>query len=204
LIYPLRCFEKNCPNRKENPKDKPIKKQKHMRSLITLPVMLLLFITSCAQNSPVPDYMTTQPFPDTVRNVALVRPDGSEVALGNVLDGTKGRKVLVDMWASWCRDCIVGLPDVKSLQKSFGNNVVFLFLSVDKDDAKWKSAIERYGISGEHYRVKGAWKTPLSNYIALDWIPRYLVLDENGMVIQPKAIHANDASLKEALSKGNP
>jgi hypothetical protein len=74
-----------------------------------------------------------------------------------------------------------------------------VFLSTDKEIAKWKNAVDRFQIRGEHYLLEGAWNNPLSNYIVLDWVPRYFVLDETGKIILPKAVHADDPDLKSAL-----
>lgn len=74
-----------------------------------------------------------------------------------------------------------------------------MFLSTDKDEHKWKNAIDKFNIRGEHYLMKGAWKNTLSNYLVLDWVPRYVVLDEKGQVIMPKAVVAEDSYIKKAL-----
>jgi len=167
-------------------------------------LFLYLFIFSTAysfaQDQPVPDYLTTQPFPDSVGSVSLLNLEGNRMSFGDMLESYRGKKVLVDIWASWCRDCIVGLPKLDELKKKTADkDVVYIFLSVDDVDLKWRNAIFRFGIKGEHYRVEGGWKTPLSKYIVLDWVPRYLVLDETGQVIMPKAIVADDKALKDKL-----
>ena len=54
--------------------------------------------------------------------------------------------------ASWCKDCIVGFPKIKELQKEFPD-VVFLFLSVDRSNASWQRAIKKYNLVGEHYNL---------------------------------------------------
>lgn len=170
-----------------------------MRILVV--VMLMLSIEAWSQNQPVPLYVTQQSFPDSVMNINLVRENGEVLRFSEMLDKYKGKKMLVDIWASWCRDCIVGLPKLEDLRAKAGTETVaYVFLSVDKDDSKWKAAISKFNIRGEHYRIEGAWKTALSNYIILDWVPRYLVLDENSRIIMPKAISAEDAALGKALS----
>ncbi|HYF69450.1 MAG TPA: TlpA disulfide reductase family protein [Ohtaekwangia sp.] len=166
-------------------------------------ILSFIFLTtsSFSQHQPVPDYLTTQAFPDSVKTVSLIQPDGTSVSFADMLQLYKGKKVVIDIWASWCRDCLVGLPKLEALKQKTGTaDVIYVFLSVDKDDPKWKTAINRYNIQGEHYRVEGGWKTPLSNYIVLDWVPRYLVLDESGMIIMPKAIHVDDATLEKVLT----
>lgn len=168
-------------------------------------ILSFIFVTTSgfSQHQPVPDYLTTQAFPDSIKTLPLIQPDGNHISFGDMLQLYKGKKVVIDIWASWCRDCLVGLPKLEALKHKTGTtNVVYVFLSVDKDDPKWKNAIHRYNIRGEHYCVEGGWKTPLSNYIVLDWVPRYLVLDESGMIIMPKAIHADDVAMEKVLEGG--
>jgi thiol-disulfide isomerase/thioredoxin len=176
-----------------------------MKKFFSALVISFLWFPAISQNQPVPQYLTQQDFPDSVLNVTLIKPDGTNLPLSQVLETYRGKKILVDIWASWCRDCIVGLPRLEELKLRAGSeNVAYLFLSIDKDDAKWKSAIEKYNIRGEHYRMEGAWKTPLANYLVLDWVPRYIVIDGRGRLIFPKAIAVSDRLLEEALMPTTP
>jgi thiol-disulfide isomerase/thioredoxin len=171
-----------------------------MKYVLALTIFICIVQTTFSQNEPVPDYLTTQAFPDSVRSLGMQAPDGTRTSFGEVLEKYKGKKILVDIWASWCRDCIVGYPKLEELRRKAGEkHVAYVFLSADKDEQKWKNAIQKYNIRGDHYLLDGAWTNTLANYLVLDWVPRYLVLDENGKVIVPKAINANDASLKKAV-----
>lgn len=113
----------------------------------------------------------------------------------------RGKKVLVDVWASWCGDCIRGLPAVKNLQKDFPN-VVFLFLSVDKIESAWKNGVQRFRIKGEHYQLpKGMKVGAFVDFIGLSWIPRYLVIDERGEITLFNATSASDSAIENALKQ---
>jgi thiol-disulfide isomerase/thioredoxin len=173
-----------------------------MRVFVVSALLIIAFHPALAQDQPAPKYLVTHDFPDTVASVALVTPDGKPTTFGYMIKSYKGKKVMMDIWASWCRDCITGLPELEKLKaKTSGDKVVYVFLSVDENDAKWRTAIDRFGIRGEHYRVTSGWKGPLSNYIVLDWVPRYITLNEEGRVVMPKAIFANDRLLEKSLLK---
>jgi thiol-disulfide isomerase/thioredoxin len=155
-----------------------------------------------SQNQPAPAYLTTQHFPDSVLSVGMRTIEDQKISFGEMLEKHKGKKIFLDIWASWCRDCIVGYPSIDKLRNNVGDgNIVYVFLSTDKDAGKWIAAIEKFNIRGEHYLLNGAWQNALSNYVSLDWVPRYLVLDENGNVIMPKAIVADDVALRTALQR---
>jgi len=125
----------------------------------------------------------------------------SEISIDSILKIYKGKKVFIDVWASWCGDCIKGLPSVKNLQKKYPE-VVFLFLSVDTNKAAWKNGIRRFKIQGEHYILpKGMKSGDFVDFLNLGWIPRYVVVDENGKIILFKATRVSDSAIKDVLNK---
>lgn len=133
-------------------------------------------------------------------NDTFITLDEKEVTFKEIINKYKGKKVVIDVWASWCKDCIVGMPKVKKLQKEYPD-VVFLFLSLDKSVKKWKKGIERFNLTGEHYFMQSGWKGDFGNFLNLDWVPRYLVVDKTGAIQLFKAIKATDKKVVEALKK---
>ena len=109
-------------------------------------LLFLLFAIATitrAQDAPPPAYLLKQDFPDSVKNLSMLKLDGSHVDFASVLKLHQGKKVIIDFWASWCRDCIIGLPKLEKLKQKTGDKVVYIFISVDEDDTKWRSAINR-------------------------------------------------------------
>ena len=157
-------------------------------------LVLSLFLVSC-------NFETPTQFSEKALNDTVVALDDSSASFKDVVNKYKGKKVLIDVWASWCADCIKGLPNVKELQKEFPE-VVFLFLSVDERQNSWKKGIQRFKINGEHYNLpKGMKKGDFVDFLNLNWIPRYLVIDEKGGSTLFKATKASDKSIIEALRK---
>ena len=123
---------------------------------------------------------------------------GNTLTLSDVLDKYKGKKVLIDVWASWCGDCIQGMPKVKELQAEY-NDVSFLFLSVDRGDVAWKRGIQRYNVVGDHYFLPKGQKGAFGDFLNSNWIPRYMVIDKDGSIKLYKAKKATDERIVEAL-----
>ena len=121
------------------------------------------------------------------------------ITFEKILKKYKGKKIFIDVWASWCPDCIRGLPKVKALQKKY-DDVVWLFLSLDRSTPKWKKGIEKYALKGEHYFVNNAWKSDFAKAIKLDWIPRYMIVNKQGNILLFKAIKANDKRITQHLN----
>ncbi|MDG1226687.1 MAG: TlpA disulfide reductase family protein [Polaribacter sp.] len=161
---------------------------------IVLILVLLFFFTSCSFEAP-------KEFSDKALNEKLYNLKDIDLTLQEVLNQYKGKKVLIDVWASWCRDCIAGLPKVKELQGEF-REVVFLFLSVDERIDSWKRGVKRYKIKGEHYNLpKGMKKGDLVEFLNVSWIPRYVVVNEKGEITLFNATDASDNDIITALKK---
>ena len=159
-------------------------------------LFLLLIVIFISCNSEKPTQFSTEAYKEM-----LIGLDDSKITLREVLYNHKGKKILIDVWASWCKDCIVGVPKIKKLQKEFPD-VVFLFLSVDRSNPSWKRAINRYNLKGEHYNLPEGMKDgEFVDFINLNWIPRYMVINESGEITLFKATNAADKDIKEALKK---
>lgn len=165
-----------------------------MKKILLLPI-LLLSIISCSQ--------TKEPkaFSEETLNSQMTSLNGETIAFKDILAKYEGKTIVIDVWASWCPDCIKGMPKVHSLQEQFPE-AVYLFLSYDKKDTAWKAGIEKYNVNGEHYHVgdnmkKGAF----SEGIKLDWIPRYMVVNSNGEIAHFRAVEADDEKLIATLNK---
>ena len=123
-----------------------------------------------------------------------------EESFMNILSKHKGNKLLIDVWASWCSDCIETLPILKNLQTD-NPDVHVVFLSLDRSLKNWKKAIERFQISGDHYYMREGKKGAFGDFLNLWWIPRYLVVNESGEITLFKATKISDKKILEALKK---
>lgn len=166
-----------------------------MKKLLLLPI-LLLSLVSCAQQTNDNTAFSQEALNDKMKTI-----DGKEMAFKDILAQYKGKTVVIDIWASWCPDCIKGMDKVHALQHQFkGKDIVFLFLSYDKTEEAWKQGIAKYHVTGEHYLIGSKWKGgAFSNAVKLDWIPRYMVVDKTGKIELFKAIEADDAKLVAIL-----
>ncbi|MBL4605422.1 MAG: TlpA family protein disulfide reductase, partial [Flavobacteriaceae bacterium] len=130
----------------------------------------------------------------------LTNLSDQEITFQSILDTHKGKKILIDVWASWCGDCIAGLPDLKKLQKETPE-VMYVFLSLDKNVNSWKKGIDHFQIEGDHYFMKAGKKGGLGDFLGLWWIPRYIVVSEKGEITLFKATKITDKKILEAFKK---
>ena len=73
-------------------------------------LIVLLVFTVCSCETP------TQ-FSEEALQENFLDWNENEVIFKEIINQYKGKKVLIDVWASWCKDCIVGLPNLRKFQK---------------------------------------------------------------------------------------
>jgi thiol-disulfide isomerase/thioredoxin len=124
--------------------------------------------------------------------------DGKVITFGDVLERHKGKTVLIEVWASWCGDCVKAMPKLKETQAQFPD-VDYVFISMDKTDEKWVQGIEKHELKGDHYWVPEGMKGSFGQSINLDWIPRYIIVDAQGKTVTFRAIETDFDAINATL-----
>ncbi|WP_020597902.1 TlpA family protein disulfide reductase [Spirosoma panaciterrae] len=121
------------------------------------------------------------------------------------LDEFKGKVVYLDVWASWCGPCRAEFPFSKQLQerltKKQKEQIVFLYLSIDDNEDIWKRALNSLQLQGEHGLSTGGWKSRTVQYFGIQSIPRYILINKNGQIVDDNAKRPSmtDALLQDIL-----
>ncbi len=128
----------------------------------------------------------------------VLTSDGSQLAFGDVLKKHEGKTVVIEVWASWCGDCVKAMPKIKELQAN-NTDVDFVFISMDKTADKWKTGIEKHELVGHHYMANDQMEGVFAKAIDLDWIPRYIIVDKTGNIALYRAIETDFDQINETL-----
>lgn len=138
-------------------------------------------------------------------DVAFKDADGNIYTIGSF----KGKVLVIDVWATWCKSCLMNMSKFMALKEEYKENpnVEFVTVSTDSEEMResWLAAIEKFKMGDmlnltpyhsngkiftEEYRISG--------------VPRYIVIDRNGdiaSVFAPKPDDGMKEMIERALIK---
>ena len=112
--------------------------------------------------------------------IIMPDPSGKEVKLSSF----KGKYVLVDFWASWCRPCREENPNVVSAFQKFRNkNFTILGVSLDKNKESWTKAIMKDGLTWSHISDLQEWYSPVVGLYEFNGIPFNVLVNPEGKIV---------------------
>ena len=90
------------------------------------------------------------------------------------------------------------MPYLKELEEKFADaQIVFLGLSVDKDKSAWEKMVSEGGMTGvQLYLGTGS---SFQEAYRIESIPRFILLDKDGMIVSNDMSRPSDASTADAL-----
>lgn len=110
----------------------------------------------------------------------------------------KGKYVYIDLWATWCNPCKREFPYLKELEQEFeGRDIVFLGLSVDGSREKWESMLGKGILSGVQLYLGP--QSPFQKAYNINGIPRFILLDKEGVIINPDMSRPSSPDTKAFL-----
>lgn len=140
--------------------------------------------------------------------IGEIAPDfviaNGDTLTGKSLSSFRGSFVVLDFWASWCRDCRRDIPVVKELYNRFAPyGVKFIGVSFDSNREAWDKCIKDNDMNWIHHSELKPWKqTGISEDYHIKWIPTMYLVDKEGKVMFA-TIHANEMETVLSLIMAN-
>jgi thiol-disulfide isomerase/thioredoxin len=127
--------------------------------------------------------------------------DQGNFALEELLAKYKGKYVLVDCWASWCMPCLQEMLALMQLQDTYQKDAVaFLSLSIDNSAINWRRTIAKRELHAlNHFLLLEPSKAAFVRQYNIATIPRYLLFDKEGKMLNANAPLPSDPALRQLL-----
>ncbi|MEL7118556.1 MAG: TlpA disulfide reductase family protein [Bacteroidota bacterium] len=140
-----------------------------------------------------------------VEREALLNIKGTDLNGNNhQLAELQGKVVLLDWWASWCQPCIQAMPYLAKIQEQYasqGLTILSLSLNNRAEFSNWKQAHKKHKIAGESWLVDEKMQNDLSASIMSSGIPRYILIDRKGKIVNINCVSPSDTALLEMIEK---
>ncbi len=150
------------------------------------------------------EQMATLSIGDKAPEIAMRDPQGNIRKLSDL----KGKVVLIDFWASWCRPCRMENPNVVRTYGQFkdaafknGDGFEVFSVSLDQNKAAWEKGIQQDKLVWDnHVSDLQFWRNAAARTYNVNSIPATFLIDGDGVIIKKnlrgKALENTLASLK--------
>jgi peroxiredoxin len=107
----------------------------------------------------------------------------------------RGKLILIDFWASWCKPCREKNPELRALNEEFrSRNFEIIGISSDQNKKQWSGAIAKDQLTWMNVLDEGQ---IFKNSLGIEYIPYNYLIDEKGIII---GVNLQLAELKQILN----
>lgn len=132
-------------------------------------------------------------------NFSGVKTNGEKVSLTDL----RNKVVYVDVWATWCGPCKKELPYLEEIESAYQGNkdIAFVSISIDKNKEAWEKMVTDKNMQGIQIYTENAWKSSITRDYLIKGIPRFMLIDKEGKILDARAPRPSSDKIKTQLTK---
>lgn len=142
--------------------------------------------------------------PNLSKDASTFLPDASFIdEKGNTrsLSEFKGKILLIDVWTTWCGNCIIRFPHSEQLYKrlkSIHLDTAIQFINICTEDSKseWKKMLKKHHPAGINLYSKD---TSIYQSWNVSAFPRYILVDRSGKILSGHYFGPDDGRIDYTL-----
>ena len=117
----------------------------------------------------------------------------------------KGKVMVLDFWFTGCIPCRAEMPYMEKLADDMqGENIVFISMSVDTGDelmSLWRKMVKDKKGAELQLNVPGGFKSDLVKKYLIHGVPRIVIVDKEGKIVDANAKRPSDPKLRMQLEQ---
>lgn len=126
---------------------------------------------------------------------------GKKINLKQLIAENKDKVLYIDFWASWCLPCVREMPYSEKLKEVFKMKAIrFVYFSFDEKKSDWLNS-NAVNHDSNSFLVKGNFKSLLAKQLKVKSIPRYIIINKKGEIINSNAKRPSDPDLVTELNR---
>jgi len=125
-----------------------------------------------------------------------------EVLFDKILNENKDKVIYIDIWATWCSPCKQQISHSLRMHEMLKDkDVSFMYFCCSSEQQTWKNVIKQYQMKGNHILLNDDQYEYLKNRFLISGIPRYILIDKNGEIINPDAPRPDSEKILEQINE---
>lgn len=119
------------------------------------------------------------------------------------LSDFSGKNIVLDFWFTGCIPCKAEMPYMDKIAESLkDDNIQFISMSLDTGDqllSTWKEMVKDKTGKTLNLNVPQGFKSPLAQKFGIRSVPRIVIIDKEGNIVDSNALRPSDPKLKQTL-----
>jgi thiol-disulfide isomerase/thioredoxin len=141
-----------------------------------------------------------------VSTAYLMDENKRQISFNDLIAKFKNKLIYIDFWASWCMPCVQEMPYSNTLRNKLANNpnIKFVYLSLDASFSNWESSNKANNLNKQSSYILTKYAVEVLQKklgINLNTIPRYIIINKNGIIINKDAQRPSDDNTYNTLVK---